>query len=183
VGTSTAALDACVLINLCATDRVAEIATTLDVRFVIARQVSDEAMYLRPPPACEQPPTPIDVAGLAADGTVEIVDLRREELVTFVAAAGTLDDGEAATLAISIHRGLKLATDDRAALRLIASEHPELNVVRTSQLMRGYSERAGLSAAQVAAYLAAIEHRASFVPSPSDPTAEWWSLKRRHGTS
>jgi predicted nucleic acid-binding protein len=174
VASSTAALDACVLINLCATDRFAEITATLDVRFVIARQASDEVIYLRPPAGCEQSPTPIDVAGLAEAGIVEIADLRSDELATFVAAAAHVDDGEATTLALAIHRGLCIATDDRAALRVIGAEHPHLGVVSTSQLLRRYCDRAGLSAAQAAACLAAIEGRACFVPPASDPEILWW---------
>jgi predicted nucleic acid-binding protein len=175
------ALDACVLINLCATARTVEIAATLNVRFVVPRQVCDETFYLLPPNGIGQPRIPIELDALVGEGALEIVDLRSDELITFVAAAARLDDGEAAVLSVAVHRGLALATDDRAALRLIAVQHPVLKILSTSQLMRHYCEQAQLAAHEAAACVVAIEARASFVAPSTDPEAQWWGSTRADG--
>ena len=163
------ALDACVLINLCATERTAEIAATLNVRFVVPRQVSDETFFLRPPNGIGEPRIAIELDALVDEGALEIVDLSSDELIIFVAAAARLDDGEAAVLSVAVHRGLALATDDRAALRLIAVRHPTLKTVSTSQLMRRYCEQAPLAADEAAACVVAIEARASSSHPPRTP--------------
>lgn len=168
------ALDACVLINLCATDHVEAIARTLDIQFVVAREVSGEALYLRPADLTTQELVPIRLEPLIADRVLEVTDLRSDELATFVAAAALLDDGEAATLALAVHRHPNLATDDRAALRLIAAEYRELQVHSTSQLLRRYCEAASVSPEHAAACLTAIEQRASFIPGAADPELTWW---------
>lgn len=167
-------LDACVLINLCATRHLAPIAEYLDVDFVVAREVSGEALYVH----ADGEPGPervrIDIERLVSEGIIQIFDLEDSEFATFVAIAARLDDGEAATMALAVHRGLPLATDDRAALRLIEAEYPMLDSLSTSEIVRRYYEQADLSTSDIAVVLSAIERHASYVPPARDPQATWW---------
>lgn len=171
-------LDACVLINLCATGRLAEIATALGTHFVIPREVSAETFYLRSPEADGEDGTPLDLEALITENVLELADLVGDELVTFVLAADRLDDGEAAALALALHRGLALATDDRAALRLVAAQHQALTVISTAQLMRRYCDQDELSAGSAGRVLTMIEQRARFIPPATDPEAPWWESIR-----
>jgi len=171
-------LDACVLINLCATERISEIAAALATRFVVAREVSGETLGVRSGADPSQR-SPIELGELVRTGVLEIVDLEGEEIATFVRVAERLDDGEAATLALAVHRGLALLTDDRAALRLIASEYAGLEVLSTARILRSYSEQAHLPVGQIAACLLAVEERASFFPARIDPDGDWWRTQRR----
>ena len=170
-------LDACVLINLCATGRISELAATLAIRFVVAREVSGETLGLRSEDDGAER-TPIELGVLVRAGVLEVVDLAGEEVATFVRVAERLDDGEAATLALAVHRGLALLTDDRAALRLIASEYAGLEVLSTARILRRYCEQARLPAGEIAACLVAVEERASFFPTRLDPDGDWWRTQR-----
>jgi predicted nucleic acid-binding protein len=174
VGPAPIALDACVLINLCATGHLPEIAQALETTFVVAREASAETLYLRSAHAADPQKVMIDLQPQIAQHVIEVADLRVSELTTFVAAAEHLDEGEAATLALAFHRHLPLATDDRAALRLIAADYRDVAVRTTSQLLRRYCEVTAASTEHTAACVAAIERRANFTPPATDPEADWW---------
>jgi predicted nucleic acid-binding protein len=176
VGAAPLALDACVLINLCATDRVPEIARALETTFVVAREASRETLYLRSDESADALKVKIELQPLIDQNVVEIADLWSNELTTFVALAQELDEGEAATLALAFHRHKLLATDDRAALRLIVAGYTDIAVRSTAQLLRLFCEATSMPTEDAAACIRAIERRASFRPSPTDPEAEWWRL-------
>jgi hypothetical protein len=165
-------VDACVLINLLATDRIADIAARNDAAIVIVREVADEAFFLRPDNAGAAR-TPVDLNALCTAGIIEVIDLDDDELELFVAYAAVVDDGEAATISVGVRHALPVATDDRGARRLIARECLELELHNTTAMMRRWAET-GVAAADVASALAAIEHRASFTPASGDPNYPWW---------
>lgn len=168
------ALDACTLINLAATGHFDHIADVLGLVFVIAREVSGEALYLRSDDPAHPEPAPIDLSTSIAAGVLEVTDLRDDELATFVAAAHRLDQGEAATVALAVQRELDLATDDRAARRLVAAEHPALAVTTTPQLLRRYCESGQVPNAHAIGCITMIEQRASFTPGSADADFLWW---------
>lgn len=165
------ALDACVLINLLATERMQHIAAACDARFVIVDEVASEAFFLRDEDVPEGRRA-VDLAALVTAGELEVIAPNDTELDAYVAYAMRVDAGEAASIAVAAARGWPLATDDRAALRLLG----ELGLVderhTTPSLMRMWA--ANETAATVAAALRAIEHLARFVPGDHDPDAAWW---------
>lgn len=170
-------LDACVLINLFATDHVCEIARANNVRFVIVGEVADESFFLRSEDPSDTGRTPVNVLADDVSECLEVIHLTEDEAGDFVALAARLDDGEAATLAVALTRALPMATDDKAALRVIGELEDSPAVLRTSDLLRTWAD-SGVSADEVAAALAAIESRASFVPGPHDPNVGWWHAGR-----
>lgn len=177
-------LDACVLINLCATRRLASIATELNVSLVITREVAAETLYVLEGGDGEALRSRIHIEELVEHETIEVVDLDDASLPTFVSLAARLDDGEASTVALAVRHGLPLATDDRAALRLIDAEYPTLEVLSSAQVMRQYCERAGLSRHESRSLLNAIANHASYVPSLRDPEGSWWrSVSAQEGTT
>lgn len=141
--------------------------------FVVAREVLSETLYVRTDDA-NSARARIDLERLVSKGVIQILDLEDGEVVTFVSAAARVDDGEAATLALAVHRGLPLATDDRAALRLIEIEYPMVHVLSTAGIVRHYCERADLAPSQVEVVLGAIQRYASYVPPLRDPHTTWW---------
>ncbi len=166
-------LDACVAINLFATDHVRRIAETLGLTFVLTRQAADEVGHLREIIGGEPVSTPIDLGQYTSDGTLRMIDLRPPEYLLYVELASVVDDGEAATIAIAALRNLQLATDDRKARRLCSERHiPE--PLRTLALMRTYSDAARLGHIQVRDLLVKIRDRASFQPPRADPDHKWW---------
>ena len=67
-----------------------------------------------------------------------------EEERTFVDLAALMDDGEAVTGAIALHRGYAVATDDRKARRILAERPRSITLVSTLDLLKLWDE-CGLS--------------------------------------
>ena len=101
-------LDACVAINLAATDRVEQIAQTTDVTFILARQAAQEVGHLRDTADGEMILTPIDLSRYNST-TLKIVGLVQPEYSLYVELTRTVDEGEAATIAVAVKRSLALA--------------------------------------------------------------------------
>jgi predicted nucleic acid-binding protein len=165
-------LDACVAINLAATDRLQHIAQALGVTFTLARQAAAEVGHLRDGADSGPVLTPIDLSQYDRQ-TLEIISLTPLEYPLYVNLTQSVDDGEAATIAVAVQRGLQLATDDRKARRLCTElQIPEPS--RTLDLLRAYADTARLPHAQLRELLVKIRDRASFQPPRSDPSHKWW---------
>ena len=172
-------LDACVIINIAASGiPLGELASHNQSAFAMVRVAAREALYIRAIDDRKRR-EPIDVADHARRGDLTLVDLRHDELPTFVDLARHLDDGEAASLAVAIHRRLPLATDDRKARRLAEASTPAVELVTTSGLLRGWASDQGGPEGRVSDALRSVEIRASFVPGRNDPHRDWWMRARR----
>jgi predicted nucleic acid-binding protein len=167
-------LDACVAINLAATGRLEQIASALNLTFVIAAQAAAEAGHLRDTVDGELVLRPINLEQHESSQAVKIVNLGRQELVLYVELAAIVDDGEAATIAIAITRGLELATDDRKA-RKLCQERQLAEPLRTTALLRSYADSARLTHDQIQEIIAYLRDRASFQPARTDPEIKWWN--------
>ena len=168
-----AAGDACVVINLVATGRSNEILAASDHRLLVPRIVADHELgYLDIAGSDPLERELIDLAPLVGAGSALVVDLVAEELDEFVIFARDVDDGEAAALAIARHRELRIATDDRKAQRVASQAQPSIAIIRTSELLRTWSEN--VPPAEVSAALRAIRDRAHYLPRSSDPNYAWW---------
>ena len=165
-------LDACVAINLAATDRVEQIAQATEVTFTLARQAAQEVGHLRDTADGETILTPIDLSRYDST-TLEIVGLVQPEYSLYVELTRTVDDGEAATIAVAVNRSLPLATDDRKARRVCA-EFGLPEPTRTLSILHSYADAASLPRAQVRGILVKIRDRASFQPPRNDPDLKWW---------
>lgn len=165
-------LDACVAINLAATDRLQQIAQAIGVTFTLVRQAAAEVGHLRDLADGEITLTPIGLGHYDA-ATVVIVSLAQPEYSLYVDLTKVIDDGEAATIAIAVKRGLQLATDDRKARRVCADPHlPE--PTRTLGILHSYADAASLPQRQIREILVKIRDRASFQPPRNDPDQKWW---------
>lgn len=167
-------LDACVALNLLASGiDLGEVAAASSVRFHMTTVVASEMLWLDPldPPGAREH---FDAGALAARGIV-LVGLRDEELETFVELARTIDDGEASTIAVAINRKVRIATDDRKALRLAASQSPVVQAIGTTDLLRRWAESTGADRAQLNRIVRFVQVRASFVPPRGDPHLVWWT--------
>jgi predicted nucleic acid-binding protein len=164
-------LDACVAINLLASGiSLDEFAASLDVRFVVTEPASREAMYL--PTDDGQGRDRIDLSALASTDTIEIVDLHPLELEHYVAFAVQVDDGEAATLAVAVHRGFRVATDDRKARRVASEQVPLVGLISTPEILRSCAD--GEYGERLPEAIRRVEHRASFRPRRDDANFAWW---------
>lgn len=166
-------LDACTLINLLATGEIDAIREASNHRYLVAEAVADEVFTL-PVGDDLSDHEPISVRDQSGIEVVPRESVAETEL--FVSLSASLDTGEAETIAIAVSRGFPLATDDRAAQRLLQKTYPSVVTLCTSVLLRTWSE--GKGADEVARALRAIETRASSLVPRNDPERQWWITSR-----
>jgi predicted nucleic acid-binding protein len=170
-------LDACTVINLAACEGWKAILSAVGFHGVLAPAVAEEAISVADPDP-EAPPDRIDLRRLAEAGVLRVELLDEHETATWVALAGQLGDGEAASLALAEHRGWPLATDDRKARAMHARRKLPARLWSTSELLRAWAERSGCSPQRVAQTITRIERFGCFVPGSLDPEIEWWEAMR-----
>ena len=174
-------LDACVLINLLASDEIEAILEISARQTFICSVVQRESLYLR----TEDPQTPriqVDLQPLIDSGLLTLCFAEAdEEVELYVHYSSLLDDGEAMSLAIALSRGYLLATDERKARRLFleASGDP-IRLTSTSSLLRRWAED-HRTPASLKECLVKIERRARYQPPSTDENYQWWieSLQSR----
>jgi len=167
-------LDACVAINLAATDQLAGVAETLALTFILTRQAAVEVGHLRDTIDGELVATPINLSQHQSDPVLQFTDLEPSEYDLYVQLAALVDDGEAATIAVAIHRHIQLATDDRKA-RSLCVQRGLTEPLRTLALVHSYADMAGLDHGETRELLIKIRDRASFQPPRTDPDQKWWN--------
>lgn len=143
----TVMLDACCLLNLSATGQIDRVLRELAMVVGAAERVTHEALFVLPRTAGGESgrPEPVDLPGLVDRGLVTVHSIETdEEASSYVAFAADLDDGEAMTCAIAVHRRFAVATDDRKAIRILRQRAPQVSVVSTPELLRLWAEGAGL---------------------------------------
>lgn len=166
------AVDACGALNLAGAGvPLMTVGRALGVRMVVVEQVLAETLWIEDIVGGEPARLRVDLAAEVGAG-LEVAALGGAELPAFVALAAELDDGEAATLAVALHRDLAVHTDDRKAARVAG--RVEVPVIGTPTLLRRFSERAGLAEGQVADLLRRVERRASYTPRRGEPDHDWW---------
>ncbi|HBB94454.1 MAG TPA: hypothetical protein DC054_03610 [Blastocatellia bacterium] len=168
-------IDACVLINLVATEELEAILEVTTKPSLICTVVEKETIYLRTRDP-QNPKELIDLSDLIGRRILEVckIENEREELL-YVDFAAVLDDGEAMSLAIAVARDLDLVTDEQKARKLFLREvgHPR-RLVSTSQLLRKWATASGLTSERIRAALLKIETRARYRPPIADPDYRWW---------
>ncbi len=171
-------LDASCLINLYASGRLREIALTASHWFGVSDYVLEvEALYVWPSALSDQDQAraPISLSSLTDEGVIRVLSLAGpDEEATFVNLARYIDDGEAVTGSIAIHRGYVVATDDRKARRVLAEQVPPIGLIGTLELMKAWVDHAKITAAEAREALKAIQADASYVPSRRHPLFAWW---------
>lgn len=171
-------LDASCLLNLYATGRLRDIALALPHRLGVADYVIEqEALYVWRPGLGEtrEEQVLVDLSPLVAEGVIQVLRLEhQEEEATFVDMAALVDDGEAVTAALALHRGCAVATDDRKARRVLAERAPTVPLVSTLDLLKKWGERSSVAATDLRAAMLAMQSGASYVPGERDPLYEWW---------
>jgi predicted nucleic acid-binding protein len=169
------ALDADVLMNLLATDRLEEILAASGLRGVVCPRTMAETVYLNPrtPGAIRET---IDLTPHIAAGSIVTTTLSDDETATYVRFAAEVDDGEAQVLAVGLHRGLVVGTDDRRARRVAAREAVPL--LSTPELILEWAQRSGRSANELREAVLDIEVRARYRPRPADADRPGWDRLR-----
>ena len=179
-------LDASCLLNLYATGRLREIALALPYPLGVTDYVCEqEALYMwRPDPSGNREERePVDISPLIDEGLIEVAHLESvEEEATFIDLAAQIDDGEAVTGALALHRGYSLATDDRKARRVLGESAPTVPLVSTLELVKLWAEASSASPDVLRSALDGMRTGASYIPGDRDPLYSWWSEVMGSGT-
>ncbi len=171
-------LDASCLLNLSATGRFRDIALAQRYRLGVADYVLErEALYVWRSSSGEgqEERVLVDLTPLIEEGIIQVLRLEhQEEEATFVNLASMVDDGEAITAALAVHRGCAVATDDRKARRILEEHTPTVPLVSTLELLRQWAEEPSIAQSDLHAAMIAMRSGASYVPAERDPCYEWW---------
>jgi hypothetical protein len=173
---SVAILDACVLINILASGRAQEILTDSGFMFGICTVVSQESIYLRAADL-NAPPDTVELAPFVKSKSLSVYALSGDkEQALYVDYAADLDDGESMTLALAFSRGFTVATDDRKARRIFLEDTGDVaRLLSTPQILKKWSQGAGLTAGHLKNLLLEVSRRGRFSPHSGDPDFAWWS--------
>jgi predicted nucleic acid-binding protein len=168
-------LDSCVLLNLAASDDVADIVAAIEGATFICTAAQKEALFLRD----EADPAvlvPLNLEDLLAVSKIRVCDLATpEEEDEFVRLAADLDDGEAMSIVIATSRGMRFASDDQKARRVFLELVTSADrLTCTSSILKQWAETRTVAPPRLKAILKRISTRARFTPSRRDPNAEWW---------
>jgi len=169
-------LDACCVMTLYGSGRMRDVLAALPRPVHVCDYVLEEealTVYDGPTEHVRAETTDIDLRPLERKGLIERTILQSEEQTTFVKLAKDLDDGEARTIAITVHRDWAVGTDDKKALRMCRSE--AIETITTPALMRGWVEKTNPPRGEIAAALRRIRTRAVYLPGTNHSEYEWWA--------
>ncbi|MFM6173494.1 MAG: hypothetical protein ACKPB4_15450, partial [Sphaerospermopsis kisseleviana] len=119
-------LDACCILNFCASGNFIAILKSIPAQVVVTEVVRKKELITLQRLKNEKNEGVIQFETAMTQGLLLLVDFESElEEETFVNYAFELgDDGESATCAIAIHRGWAIATDDKKAVSFFQKQAP-----------------------------------------------------------
>lgn len=170
--------DSSVLLNLLATNRFAEIASTGLWDFAVCPAVIAEVNELRDEHSGEL--VPVDLGPLISSGLLQVLELSGDDEQTlYVEQAIVVDDGEAMSIAIAACRHLDLAIDDKQAANHARRRFPKIKLWSTPEILKHWSDHGGADNASLRAAIQFVEVRARYIPATSHPLKAWWQQAKQ----
>jgi predicted nucleic acid-binding protein len=169
-------LDACCVLNFCASGRFIEILKSIPAQVVVTEVVKSRELITLQRLKDEENEGAIQLEAAIAQGWLSVVDFESEsEEETFVNYAFELgDDGESATCAIAVHRGWAIATDDKKAVSFSKKEAPHLQILSTLEIVKNWSERENLHSSELITALRSIRTKGRYMPHKNHSLFAWW---------
>lgn len=174
-------LDACAVVSLYATRRMADIVRVVSGNVAVVDVVASESQFVFRGGSGEdaREREPIDLSRFIEDGALSVLSTEvEEELLTFIdltqvfSRHGRGGQGEAMTASVAIHRQCIVVTDDRKATRLLTEKGVAL---RTSlDLIKSWSEQEELELKTLREVLVDLRQRGTYEPHRSHPLRGWW---------
>lgn len=154
-------LDACCIINLCATGRMEEILRALEKPLAVAEYVHrNEILHCNLQPLIDQ-------------GLLVVTPLASsDESTAFVSFARYLEDGEAMTGAIAVQRNWALASDERKVITFF--EKRNIHVISTLEMIKHWVDIAGISVTEIKVTLQDLQTQGRYIPHLSHKLYAWW---------
>lgn len=171
-------LDACCVLNFCASGKLLAILESIPAQVAVTQVVQERELRTLQGLKDEENEGAIQFETAIAQSLLTVVDFESEEEVeSFVNYAAILkDDGESATCAIAIHRGWAIATDDKRAIAFFQQTAPYLQVLSTPDIIKHWSEKAGVDSPALRDVLNAIRLKGRYSPDKSHPLRSWWEV-------
>lgn len=164
-------LDTCVVLSLYASRRIEEILGANVGPFLVAEAVLRESLYIQAVVDGVREKEPIDLEPLVTGGVVApIAPDTEEEFQTLIDLSRQLDDGEAMTCAIALHRGYRIATDEKKTIKLVGDRIP---IVGTLDLLRAWADVTSVPPATLRDVFMALAERA-YIPGTDHLHRAWW---------
>lgn len=169
-------LDACCVLNFCASGKLLAILQAIPVQVALTQVVQERELNSLRRLEGEENEGATRFEEAIAQGLLKVVDFKSEEeaetFVNYVFELG--DDGESATCAIAIHRGWAIATDDKKAIAFFQRLAPHLQILSTPEIIKHWSEEAGLDSSVLRDVLNAIRVKGCYLPPKNHPLRSWW---------
>jgi hypothetical protein len=170
-------LDACCVINLCASECMDAILLSLPTRAVVTAYVKDrEVLNLRDSQTGGV--RRINLDSQVVGGTLTVVapesEVEKDRYITYASALG--DDGEAMTAAIAVHRNWGIATDDRRAIAYLRQDAPQLAIATTPDILKHWADGCTPSHDMLREVLRKIRTGARYEPAKTHPLRSWRDL-------
>ncbi len=174
---SSAAIDACCLIDLLATGHMEAILRAAGLDWHLSSAVEGEVQHVRQHDLAQPGQflkVAVDLLPLKTSGMLQVcAPANQTELDRFVYyAAKFRSDGEAMCIALAEQRGWAVATDDRKAIRV--AQQAGLTVVSCPALVKKWADANGPDQATLHKVLQDIQVLAQFKPNPTMPEYQWW---------
>ncbi|MCP2727880.1 hypothetical protein [Limnofasciculus baicalensis] len=169
-------LDACCVLNFCASGNFLAILQAIPAQVVVSEVVKDQEIKTLQSLEDEENEGILQFEKAIESGLLLVVDFASEaEEETFVNTAFVLrDDGESATFAIAFHRDWGIATDDKKAISFFQKEAPQLQILSTLEIVKHWSEQKNIDAAKLKITLSAIRIKGRYIPRRNHPLLSWW---------
>lgn len=169
-------LDACCILNFCASGHLIAILKSISAQVVVTTIVSERELLTLQRLENEENEGATQLETAIAQGLILVTDFESEsEEETFVNYVFELgDDGESATCAIAFHRNWAIATDDKKAVTFFQKEAPRLQILSTLEIVKSWSEQENLTSEQLRSVLTAVRIRGRYAPHKNHPLLSWW---------
>lgn len=168
-------LDACCVLNFCASGHFIPILKSIPAQVVVTEVVRSNELLTLQNLENEGNQGTIDFETAIEQKLLLVIDFEPEEKETFINYASELgDDGESATGAIAIHREWAVATDDKKAISFFQKEAPHLQVLSTLEIVKSWSEEENIDSEKLKTVLSAIRVKGRYVPNKNHPLLSWW---------
>lgn len=173
-------LDACCVLNFCASGQLLAILKSIPVRVAVTQVVRDRELITLQGLEDEENEGATQFEGAIAQGLLTIVDFEsEEEAELFVNYAAILDDGESATGALAVRRQWAIATDDKKAISFFRKETPQIQILSTLEIVKHWSEAVGVDSQTLREALNSIRVKGRYMPPKNHPLLSWWEMARQ----
>ncbi len=171
-------LDACCVLNLCASGNFISILKAIPAQVTVTEVVKQQELKTLQNLKVEDNDGAIQLEAAIQQGLLLVVDFDSEsEQQTFINYVFEMgDDGESATFAIASHRRWAVATDDKKAISFFTKEEPNLQIFSSLEIIKHWSDVTKPSSRELRKTLCAVQVKARYMPSQKHPLFYWWKL-------